>query len=584
VEAKGLIRKIIDCVKSYVKNDEATVATITYVYLSRWTKEPLNLFLKGETTIGKSYITRNTIRVLGEDKDVWFLGGLSPTALVHDYGVLKDENGEEINLLDIPTRRKIKMENPNASAEEVGRLYREEMQSWMARLRGSYYEVDLQGKLLVFLEPPHIETFNRLRPILSHDTWRISYRFTEKTKTNQLRTTHVVVQGWPATIFCTSEERFLRDLSTRSLTVTPSLADEKIKAAVTHSSDLAAYGEDLLEPDVKQVEEIHVLMDKIKVKAPKTVITPLCHELQRKIKYWGKRVMRDWPHFLTLVKMNAVLNFENRPKIYAGESVRLMASAEDYMTVLKFWPEIEETTITGVSGSALNVFYKLIRPLGPITNYAMLSEKSKELYSEPLSSSTLSEYIRALRSVGLVDTAPDPEDKRRKVIKVLGDERRLFGITSECFGLEFQTIFSAEKLKEWQNRLIELFRKKGLSCKIVFPDGKVMEPMEDYNMLYQKFIYIKPEFSEIILKAENKAETAKEACKGAEIVFRNNSKEFKSLERITGSLYPTEKCHFCGKQPVAWQVTWLDGSWGLLCEECGRQLEKIHQEGKLDGS
>jgi len=112
-----LIRKILDCVKSYVKNDEATVATITYVYLSRWTKEPLNLFLKGETTIGKSYITRNTIRVLGEDRDVWFLGGLSPTALVHDYGVLKDENGEEINLLDTPTRRKIKMENPNASGE-----------------------------------------------------------------------------------------------------------------------------------------------------------------------------------------------------------------------------------------------------------------------------------------------------------------------------------------------------------------------------------------------------------------------------------------------------------------------------------
>jgi len=55
-----LIQKVLDCVKSYVKNDEAIVATITYVYLSRWTHEPLNLFLKGESTIGKSYITKNT--------------------------------------------------------------------------------------------------------------------------------------------------------------------------------------------------------------------------------------------------------------------------------------------------------------------------------------------------------------------------------------------------------------------------------------------------------------------------------------------------------------------------------------------
>jgi len=523
-----LIKKILDCVKSRIKNDEATVATVTYVYLSRWTHEPLNLFLKGESTIGKSYITKNTIHILGEDKDIWYLGGLSPTALVHDYGVLKDVDGNEINVLDMPSRKRIKMENPNASFEEVDRLYRQELAAWSQKLRGSYYEVDLTGKLLVFLEPPHIETFNKLRPILSHDTWRISYRFTDKTKTGQLRTTHVVIQGWPATIFCTSEEKYLKDLSTRSLTVTPSLAEDKIKAAVTLTSDFAAYGEDLLEPDSQLVQEIRVLMDKIKVKAPKTVLTPLCHEVQDKIKYWGKRIMRDWPHFLTLIKMNALLNFENRLRVYGDGTVRLMATAEDYLTVLKFWSEIEETTITGVSGSTLNVFYKLIKPLGPITNYAMLTEKSKELYSEPLSSSTLSEYIRALRSVGLVDTAPDPEDKRRKIIKVLGDERRMFEITSKCFGLEFTAFFSAEKLKEWQNKLNELFRKKGFTCQIISPDNK---PIEDFTILSQKFLCIKPQFSEIIGKAQNTAENGKESGERAEITFRNNPKEFRQTEK-----------------------------------------------------
>jgi hypothetical protein len=160
-----LIEKILRAVESYVKNDEAIVAVVTYVYLSRWTHEPLNLFLKGESTIGKTYITKNTIRILGEDKDVWYLGGLSPTALVHDYGVLKDESGLEIDVLEMPSKRKIRMENPNAGREEVDRLYREELASWNQRLRGSYYEVNLEGKLLVFLEPPHIETFNKLRPI-----------------------------------------------------------------------------------------------------------------------------------------------------------------------------------------------------------------------------------------------------------------------------------------------------------------------------------------------------------------------------------------------------------------------------------
>jgi hypothetical protein len=566
-----LIEKILEAVESYVKKDEAIVAIVTYVYLSRWTREPLNLFLKGESTIGKTYITKNTIRILGEDKDVWYLGGLSPTALVHDYGVLKDESGLEIDVLDMPSRRKIRMENPNASREEVERLYREELASWSHKLRGSYYEVDLQNKLLVFLEPPHIETFNKLRPILSHDTWRISYRFTDKTKTGQLRTTNVAIQGWPATIFCTSEEEYLHDLSTRSLTATPSLSDEKIKAAVTLSSDRAAYGEDLLEPDAQLLREIRVLMDKVKVKAPKTVLTPLCHELQSKIGYWGRRVMRDWPHFLTLVKMNALLNFEDRPKIYDDTCARLIATAEDYLTVLKFWGNIEETTVTGVSGSALNVFHKLIKPLGPLTNYAMLSEKSLELYGESLSSSTLSEYVKVLKSVGLVDTYPDPEDKRRKIIKVIGEGKRLLEITSENFSQEFRNIFTPEKLKEWQNGLSELFRRKGLSYKIVFPDGETPGPTNEFNMLYQKFIYIKSGFPEITLQARKEYETDEKAENNSEISNRDKTKEFR-LDRITSILFPTEKCAKCGGQPVAWQITHPDGSWELVCEKCAETL------------
>jgi len=572
-----LMQKILNCVKSYVKNDEPVVATVTYVYLSRWTREPLNLFLKGESTIGKSYVTKNVIKILGEDKDVWFLGGLSPTAFVHDYGVLKDESGYEINTMDAPSRRQIKIENPDAKPEEVSRLYREELKSWIEKLRNSYYEVDLEGKLLVFLEPPHIETFNKLRPILSHDTWRISYRFTDKTKTGQLRTSHVVIQGWPATIFCTSDEKYLHDLSTRSLTATPSLASEKIKAAATLSSDMSAYGEDLLGPEENEISEIQTLMDKVKVKAPKTVLTPLCHELQGKIKYWGNRVMRDWPHFLTMVKMNALLNFQERSKVYVGDKPRLIANMEDYLTVLTFWQKIEETTITGVSGSTLNVFSRLIKPLGPVTNYAQLAEKSRELYSEPLSSANLRKHVAALCSVGLVDTEPDPEDKRRKIIRVLGESRRLFEIMWDSVVSQFQAVFTAEKLKAWQKQLKQLCDEKGFSLQMFLPETN--KPVEDYEVFYQKFLYLKPPLFHIIQKTQNKGEMEKEAENKGEIVEPRNFTQFKSLVRVTGSLYPTEKCAFCGKQPVEWQVTYHDDSWGLLCEECGRKLEKQLQEG-----
>lgn len=248
-----------------------------------------------------------------------------------------------------------------------------------------------------------------------------------------------------------------------------------------------------------------------------------------------------------------------------------MYAVKDYLTVLRFWGNIEETTVTGVSGSALNLFHKLIKPLGPLTNYAMLSEKSLELYGESLSSSTLSEYVKVLKSVGLVDTYPDPEDKRRKIIKIIGEGKRLLEITSENFSQEFRNIFTPEKLKEWQNGLSELFRRKGLSYKIVFPGGETPGPTNEFNMLYQKFIYIKSGFPEITLQARKEYETDEKAENNSEISNRDKTKEFR-LDCITSSLFPTEKCAKCGGQPVAWQITHHDGSWELVCEKCAQTL------------
>ena len=36
-------------------------------------------------------------------------------------------------------------------------------------------EIDLSGKILVFLEPPHRELWNLLKPILSHDLEKIDF-------------------------------------------------------------------------------------------------------------------------------------------------------------------------------------------------------------------------------------------------------------------------------------------------------------------------------------------------------------------------------------------------------------------------
>jgi len=81
-----------------------------------------------------------------------------------------------------------------------------------------------------------------------------------------------------------------------------------------------------------------------------------------------------------------------------------------------------------------------------------------------------------------------------------------------------------------------------------------------------------------LLKLISQVKTEKKAGEMAKTEMSINVPNFTSLKRITGSLYPTEKCAFCGNQPVEWQVTYPNGEWKLLCEKCGLNLQKKMEE------
>ena len=164
-------------------------------------------------------------------EDIWFLGGLSPKALIHEHGILMNKYGERISLEDKPIKPKKRDFQSEEEYEEALKRYKEELEAWKEELRDSYYLIDLRNKILVFLECPESETYRMLLPILSHDSERIEYRFTDKTAKGQLRTTRVVIEGFPATIFVTVDRKHIEELATRSFTATPETSKEKIEEA-----------------------------------------------------------------------------------------------------------------------------------------------------------------------------------------------------------------------------------------------------------------------------------------------------------------------------------------------------------------
>ena len=329
--------------------------------LSAYTPEPINLFLRGESSTGKSYNVVQALKYFPKE-DVWLLGGLSPTALIHQHGTLVDKNGDAI----------LPFHKPQKDATQ------DEKEAWIKRISDSRYLVELKGKILVFLEAPHFETFNMLRPILSHDAWQISYRFTDKSGKGQLQTQHVIIQGWPATIFCSTQEKYVKDLATRGFTITPEMSTRKYQAANILTAKKSAY------PWMFQQDFDHMLLEGYinflknhlsEIKA----VDPYAIKFAKAFPSKQPRSMCDFKHLTNLIKVFALFHFAQRPLVVRKVKVKtsneqdpaltepkeieeryIMVTKRDYDFVLALWQNIQETTETSAPGHIIKFYHEAV--------------------------------------------------------------------------------------------------------------------------------------------------------------------------------------------------------------------------------
>jgi hypothetical protein len=446
-ESRDLLGIYMRHLDKTVKRDHATKRMVFLTALSAYSRNPQNLFLKGPSSTGKTYNVTQALRYFPRS-DVWMLGGLSPTALVHDYGVLIDsERGKEID----PAEDKPQKED---YTDDRGRpdkhTYHAAQKRWRERLRKAYYLVDLERKILVFLEAPHPETYMRLRPILSHDTPQISYKFTDK-PAGALRTMHVVLKGWPACIFCTTDANYIEDLATRGFTITPDLDPQKYKAAVELQGAMKAYPWQFDLDQDQEFRDLRSYMDILtgRLSLTNNVVIPYAQELSRVYPSSLPRDMRDYDHFLALIEMSCLLHLFQRRILELRATRYWMANIRDYLTALELLRSFEETTRAGIPGHIVAVFHKVIEPFESPVRYEDLVEKHNVVMAEKVSKKRLYKYVELLRDIGWVDTVEDPEDKRRHLVHALKTPEN-----SSYYSLRQSTPFFHEKdFKGWLEAL-----------------------------------------------------------------------------------------------------------------------------------
>lgn len=415
LQQDDVLEQIEQLLSYTVKRDEIGKRLVFTTALSTYNKEPLNLFLTGPPSTGKSYLLTNIVKFFPE-QDVLFLGGLSPTALVHGEGEWDEEREAKV--------------------------------------------VDLENKILAFLESPSKETFETLLPILSHDKWEISFKYTDKTEDGQLEQKTSIIRGWPATIFCSYEPEYFKALNTRGFKYTPEMSGEKYEAGqklkATEVSELA-WSDKIREKTKILNDVIRVIKEYAK---DAEVVVPYAHALEEKFPAEKGEDMRTFNQIMYLNQALAFVHLFKTPIIQNKEEEKryLLAGSETYHKSRKMVNSVvEQKTLPGYLRNFLeNVLKPAIKEFGIESNdlrgkkRGVHREDVQKMYyrknNERLGKSTLSDYIQYLEDAGFVTDEKDPTDRRKKITFLLTENG---GTSSKKFNEQFLELYPRKAFNRW---------------------------------------------------------------------------------------------------------------------------------------
>lgn len=486
-----LMRYVYSDLSRKIKFDDTTKALVFGTGCSNYLEEPLNIYLKGESSTGKTYITVQTLRSFPKE-DIWLLSGMSPKAIVHQKGILMDSDGIEINLEEAPIKPKQMYYNSKEEYKLAEKEYIEAKKAWQDRLKNSYNLIKLDGIILVFLEAPHPETLRMLYATLSHDLndcgRRSEYKFTNKSGSGQLRTDKVILEGYPTAVFLSLDKHLGKELATRTFTASPEDDPKKIDSATELINQKASLpweykkNTQMFEITKKLLEEIKL----IKQNDPTLdVILPFT-ELHKIFSKVSPRDMRDFEHFTQFVKAWTFFHIKQRPCCEIMEITYIMASVYDVMCCYQIFNNLIATTRTGTERRVLD-FYKDLMMKKNQENFYVSELTNAYNESHPhnkVSDYTVRKWLKRLNMIGFVDELEDSQDKRKKVYKPLVDNIK--GARIEIFenvcDYEKQTILASKLEKDCENWLKNICKNYEIKYKNYY-NGKLNISQEDVHSL-----------------------------------------------------------------------------------------------------
>lgn len=409
IERPITLDELNEILETTVKYD-TTAKQITFLYqLLNYTDEcQQNIGFSSESARGKSYLALELAGYFPQE-DIDDRGYVSPTGFFHERGVLVDEMGHEIDFSQKPTK-------DSSSVEK---------ELWKRRLETAKLRVNLSHKILIFLDQPHDQLLQRLRPILSHDKKIIEYSITDKSERYGLRTKHVQLVGYPTVIFCSAKGMLDEQEKTRLTLLSPGAEQEKLMAttkliAEKESNRLAFL--EKIKDDPKR-SWLQKRVSAIKDENISDIIIPNPEKLHERFlekhKVLIPRHQRDLRRLIALIKAHSLLNCFSRQINNVSNPephTTITATQEDIDAGFQLYDKIRIPNEMGVTPEILEIYENIIQPGTEGLSLKDILERYAKYYNRLLSFWRLEkEIIPVLLGAGLISEDRDPNDKRKKI-------------------------------------------------------------------------------------------------------------------------------------------------------------------------
>lgn len=383
------VQQLLDVLGLTIKEDDVCKLITFYCMLSAYTHDSqINVSFNAPSASGKTHITKEIAKLFPEEDKIES-SGASPTSFYYTEGEEDEEREAKV--------------------------------------------ISFERKILLFYEQPNPLLQTKLRPILSHDSWDTKYRITNKNKSGGNRTELIILEGYPATVFCSAGLRLDEQEATRAILLSPEPSQAKLKAAIDlqnkRGTDEKAYNE-WLESRPERValkERILAIRDQYVeyIKLPDDgAIKQRFYDSFPKLK---QRHTRDFTHLQQLIKVIALLNLWHRKQSDGS----IVANQSDIDQAFELWEQLSQSQSLGIPPTAIYFYKTFILPVyyetrlyNPKAQYAIgVSREQLSRYYLSLEKTTLPEtYLRKeilpqLEASGLIiQQAPEFGDKRSKLI------------------------------------------------------------------------------------------------------------------------------------------------------------------------